>query len=69
MILRILPIFFCQAKNDISCEIVVSYGSKFYLTKALTSLCIIIATKMYKKDAKIESLPTINGGHMSTVRH
>ena len=24
---------------------------------------------MYKKDAKIDSLPTINGGHMSTVGH
>ena len=24
---------------------------------------------MYKKDAKIESLPTINGGHMSAVGH
>ena len=69
MILWILPVFFCHAKNDISCKIVVSYGSKFYLTKALTSLCIIIATQMYKKDAKIEPLPTINGGHMSVVGH
>ena len=29
----------------------------------------IIATQMYEKDAKIESLPTINGGHMSVVGH
>ena len=69
MILWILPVFFCQAKNDISCKIVASYGSKFYLTKVLTSLYNIIATKMYKKDAKIESLPTTNGGHMSAVGH
>jgi hypothetical protein len=29
----------------------------------------IIATQMYEKDAKIESLPTINGGHMFVVGH